>query len=345
MSMKSNKSPGKDGLTIEFYKTFWSHLKNPLFESVKYSKIHGSLSISQRQAIIKLLEKTEKDKRYIQNWRPISLLNVDTKIISKTFAFRLKSVLSSIISCDQTAYVNGRFIGESTRLIFDILEVTDKLSIDGYILTADIEKAFDSMDHAFLIAALEKYGFGKYFVEWIMVLLKDSESCILNGGKTSKYFPLLRGARQGDPIAAYLFILTIEIFFIMLREEQSISRLKIYGQNFLLSAYADDTTFFVQDLNSISIIIDTFTIFSNYSGFKLNMAKCEVAGIGVLKRVKTALCNMKNVDLTKDSINILGFYFSYDEKLVTDKNYITVIKKMVNTLKIWKMWYLLFRGK
>ena len=97
LSMNANKSPGNDGLTIEFYKTFWTHLKNPLFESAKYSKIHGSLSTSQRQAIIKLLEKKEKDKRYIQNWRPISLLNVDTKIISKAFAVRLNPVLSSII--------------------------------------------------------------------------------------------------------------------------------------------------------------------------------------------------------------------------------------------------------
>ena len=161
--MNANKSPGNDGLTIEFYKTFWTHLKNPLFESAKYSKIHGSLSTSQRQAIIKLLEKKEKDKRYIQNWRPISLLNVDTKIISKAFAFRLKPVLSSIISFDQTAYVNGRFIGESTRLISDILEATDRLGIEGYILTADIEKAFDSMDHAFLIATLEKIWFWGLF--------------------------------------------------------------------------------------------------------------------------------------------------------------------------------------
>ena len=184
------------------------------------------------------------------------MLNVDTKIISKAFAFRLKPVLSSIISFDQTAYVNGRFIGESTRLISDILEATDRLGIEGYILTADIEKAFDSMDHAFLIATLEKYGFGKYFIDWIMVLLKDSESCVLNGGKTSKYFTLHRGAGQGDPIAAYLFILTLEIFFIMLREDQNISKLNIFGYDFLLSAYADDTTFFVQDIKSISVIFD-----------------------------------------------------------------------------------------
>ena len=140
------------------------------------------------------------------------MLNVDTKIISKALALRLKNVLHEIICHDQTAYVKGRFIGESTRLISDILEITDIYDIEGYILTADIEKAFDSMDHTFLLASLKKFGFGQYFIDWIQVLLNDNESCVINAGTTSKYFKLLRGARQGDPIAAYLFIISLEIF-------------------------------------------------------------------------------------------------------------------------------------
>ena len=202
--MHSGKSPGNDGLTSEFYKKFWEDLKIPFYNSVKFSKTHGSLSISQRQAIIKLLEKKDKDKRYIENWRPISLLNVDTKIISKAFASRIKVVLPSIICHDQTAYIQGRFIGESTRLLADILEITDTLDIEGYILTADIEKAFDSMDHSFLLASLSKMGFGANFIDWIKILLNNNESCVINGGTSSKYFDLKRGARQGGIIAAYL---------------------------------------------------------------------------------------------------------------------------------------------
>ena len=344
-SMSSGKSPGNDGLTIEFYKFFWDHLKQPLFNSANFSKTHGSLSISQKQAIIKLLEKNDKDKRYIENWRPISLLNVDTKIISKALANRLKAVLPDIISHDQTAYVKGRFIGESTRLISDILEITDLHNIGGYILTADIEKAFDSMDHTFLIAALNKFGFGKYFIDWIRVLLNSNESCVINGGTTSKYFKLLRGARQGDPIAAYLFIISLEVFFIMVRSNKDIKQLNIFGENFLLSAYADDTTFFVEDIASIKLILVTFGDFSIFSGFKLNISKCEVCGIGVLKGVYTALCNVKNINLCDNSIKILGFHFSYNIELSRDKNFVYVIKKIENTLKMWNMRQLTLIGK
>ena len=343
-SMSNGKTPGNDGLTGEFYKKFWPLLKDTLFKSYLYSKDHGYLSTSQRQAIIKLLEKKDKDKRFIQNWRPISLLNVDTKI-SKAIANRLKTVLPTIISHDQTAYVKGRFIGESTRLISDILDVTNDYNIGGYLLIADIEKAFDSMDHTFLIACLQKFGFGQYFIDWIKVLLNKNESCVINGGTTSLYFLLKRGARQGDPIAAYLFIIALEIFFINVRSDTSINKLEIFDHSFLLSAYADDTTFFVQDINSVKIILNIFDYFSVFSGFKLNKAKCEICGIGSLKGDNTALCNIKNVNLLNDTIKVLGIHFSYNQRLSNDKNFVCTIEKIENVLKVWRMRHLTLHGK
>ena len=121
----------------------------------------------------------------------------------------MKNVLPNLIKSDQTAYVANRFIGESARPISDILEITQTLNINGFLVTVDIEKAFDSMDHAFLFAVLEKYGFGASFIQWIKVILKNQECSVINGGITTGYFSLQRGARQGDPMSAYLFILVL----------------------------------------------------------------------------------------------------------------------------------------
>ena len=121
----------------------------------------------------KTYRKKDRDKKLIKNWRPIPLLNIDTKLISKVLAERLKSVRPCLISSDQTAYVKGRFISEGGRLISDVLEISDKLQIKGFLMTVDIEKAFDSINHCFLIKVLEEYGFGKDFIKWIKKLLQN----------------------------------------------------------------------------------------------------------------------------------------------------------------------------
>ena len=215
-SIKNDKSPGNDGLTKAFYVTFWDDIIETFISSLKQAKERKELIISQRQAIIKLIEKKDIDKRYIKNWRPISLLNVEIKILFKALAKRLKEVLSCLISAQQTAYVQNRNIGESGRLISDIIEIANSQKMESFLVTMDIEKAFDSLDHTFLISVLKKFGFGQIFISWIEITLKNQESCVINGGTTPKYFKLNRGACQGDLISVYLFILAFEILFLLI---------------------------------------------------------------------------------------------------------------------------------
>ena len=149
-----------------------------LLKTFNYSFEKGELSASQKQAVITLIQKKDRDVTLITNWRPISLINVDSKIASKALAARMKKVIHSLISYDQTAYVKGRYIGESVRLIDDLLKYAENENIDGILFAADIEKAFDSVDHNFIYASLKKFGFGKDFVQWIKNLIqKFSELC------------------------------------------------------------------------------------------------------------------------------------------------------------------------
>ena len=110
----------------------------------------NELSSSQKPTVIGLIEKNDRDQRFIENWRPVSLLNVDSELISKTLALTLKNVLPSLISPNQTASVKNRFISESGRLISDILDVSVQLNIENVLVTIDIQKA-----------VLKAFGFGK----------------------------------------------------------------------------------------------------------------------------------------------------------------------------------------
>ena len=84
--------------------------------------------------------------------------------------------------------------------------MSENVNLKAYIVTVDIEKAFDSLSHSFLLVCLKKYGYGNDFIKWVEMLLESQESCIINGGNRTKYFKLQKGARQGDPIPhTYLF--------------------------------------------------------------------------------------------------------------------------------------------
>ena len=110
--------------------------------------------------------------------------------------------------------MRNRFIGEG--------EMSESLNLKGYIVTVDIEKAFDSLSHSFLLVYLKKYRYGNDFIKWVEMLLERQESCFINGGNTTKYFKLQKGARQGDPISTYLFILCLEIVLILIRANKRV---------------------------------------------------------------------------------------------------------------------------
>ena len=135
----------------------------------------------------------------------------------------------------------------------------------------DIEKAFDSLDHNFLTSTLEKYGFGQNFILWVKISLNDQESRVINGGKTANYFMLGRGARQSDPILAFLFILALEILFLLIKTKPEIAWLIIADHCYLYSAYADDTTFFLKDAISIKTWSILSIFFSTYENVRLQV--------------------------------------------------------------------------
>ena len=124
--MQNNKSPGSDGITVEFYKIFWNTIKQHYIRSINYSFEEGSLTELQKQSIITLIPKQNKDITLLDNWRPISLLNVDYKKAAKVIAYRVKDIITKIIDHSQTGFIKGRYIGENIRLLFEIIDAAEE---------------------------------------------------------------------------------------------------------------------------------------------------------------------------------------------------------------------------
>jgi hypothetical protein len=194
-SFKNNKSPGIDGLPYEFYKHFWPVIGEDLVGVFNDCLAQGSLSFTQRTGLISLLHK-KNDKMDTKNWRPISLLCIDYKILAKVLTNRLKSVISSVVSSSQTCGVPGRFSGESVRLLQDIINHSNGNDIGGALISLDQEKAFDRVEWSFLQRVLVKMNFGPSFRSWVQLLYSGIFSRVLIFRINKILFPFVWGKKR-----------------------------------------------------------------------------------------------------------------------------------------------------
>ena len=166
-------------------------------------------------------------------------------------------------------------VWEGGRLISDTLEISNVFNLRGYIVTVDIEKAFDSLSHSFLLACLKKFGFGHDFIRWVKILLESQESCIINAGTTTSYFNLEKGACQGDPLSVYFFILCLEVLFLLVKANHKIRGVNIFQYTYSLCGW---DYLFLKNKNSIRQLMETCSTFFQYSFLKPNYEKCENGG-------------------------------------------------------------------
>ena len=338
--LNKKKSPGNDGITVGLLQTRWELLEPYFMSCVNYAIEVGELSPSQRQGVVRLIEKKNKDRRNLENWRPISLLNVDTKIFSKLLANRIKLVLPDIISDEQTAFVKDRFIGENVQLIQGLTEYCKRKQEHGLILAIDFRKAFDSVSHTFLFKVLEHFGFGPNFIGMIKTLHQGAENAIMNEGSTTRYFKLERSCRQGDCLSPYLFILVMETLCYRIKHCSNIKGITCNNIEYKYGAYADDLTVFIKDRASLLEVINILKKFRKFSGLEININKTEGFVLGGDGEQFKNL----NINLVSE-IKITGVTFGYDSDRVEDLNFNPILVKMARRFNDWKGRNLSLLGK
>ena len=322
-AFQRNKTPGNDGLTVEFYLAFWPLVGKCLVECLNFAHHRGELSTSQKQAMITLLEEKDKDKRFLKHWRPISL--------SKALAKRLEPILPSLIHHSKTAFIKGRSIFDAVRTIDDTLEHAKRNNRSGILVAIDFEKAFDSLTRKFLLKVLQKYNFGTYFMQWIKTLYTNLSSCVLNNGFTTDLFCVNRGVRQGDPLSPLLFILALEALTCYIQQDRNIHGLTFNNEEIKLTLFGDDMTCFLTDKLSYLHLFVTLKIFSRFSGLCVKDEKTELFAIGPQKLVREEFYHQ-----VCTSIKILGIYFDYHKPTRKSSNFNNILKSIQKVLNMWK---------
>ncbi len=301
----------------------------------------GILPYTLRKAIVALLYK-KGDKTLLKNYRPISLTNYDYKIICFALANRMQKVLKDIIHPDQTGYIKKRYIGTNARLLIDYFEHCENKQIPGILLYLDFEKAFDSVEWNFMTSTLEKFNFGQHFINWVKILYNKPTISIKNNGWLSSDIELSRGVRQGCPLSALLFVLTVEIMATRIRNNNNIHGFQCLENNIKQSMYADDTTLLLNDVKSLDHAIDTVKKFSAVAGPVLNVEKTEGILLGPLKN---SLQHYKGISFTNNAVRCLGVYMGHDQKACHELNWSKKIEKIKIILERWKNRNLTIFGK
>ena len=341
--MKNGKSPGTDGFIVDFYKFFWINIKTFVIDSLNFAFYKGELSVNQKQGIITLIPKKGKVKTLLKNWRPITLLNTDYKILTKCLAIRIRQVLPSIIDCDQSGFMKDRYIGENIRTVADLIEYTSLKNSPGIILLLDFEKAFDTIRWSFIMKSLKLFNFGQSFITWINTIYKNTESTVINFGNSSGFFKLQRGIRQGCPISPYLFILAVETLANAIRNDTSIQGIMVENTEFKISQLADDTTLFVKNFESLKKALSLVKEFYYVSGLRLNMNKTVGKCIGSLSDCK---CTSEfGIQWTEGPLQTLGITISNDIDIILKDNFLPRLKTFDNVLNLWFTRGLSLKGK
>ena len=339
-SLSNNKSPGSDGLPGEFYKHFSEMLCPILLKVYREMERLGTISESMSTGLITALYKNKGSKLQLENYRGLSLLNTDYKILAKVLANRIKMVVGTIVSSTQAYSIPGRDIADTIGSVRDV--VRHMKEEGGLVLCVDFNKAFDRVEHEFMFRALERFGFGHRLMKWIRLLYSSAKSRVKCNGVLTDSFTLERSVRQGCPLSALLYSITAEPLATMLKMDQHIEGINIPGGGrSLIHQYADDTSITVRNLASVKRVIELLGIYERASGAKMNMRKSEILCVG---EVDMSECDIP-MTVAKGMIKVLGVYVGVGEKEARDVTWTGVLNKVKQNLNLWKMRKLRLRGK
>ena len=279
--MKPDKACGMDGLSSEFYSHFWFLLSPHLFHSVMFSFDKGSLSSSQKRGILRLLPKKGHDPLFVKNWRPITLLNVDYKIISKSLASRLSLVLPHILHKDQRGFVK---IGLLVIILWNCILLFRNLM---RILKKECYYCWTSRRllilclGEFLFRVMDALSFPDSFISWLRVLYHGKEIRVLNNGHASSPIFPTNGVAQGCGLSPLLFVLAIEVLAVSICYNDKIEGVVMNDIHKKLALLADDMILSLKAKQScFDEVFRTLTDFAKISNLSVNYSKSSVIPIG-----------------------------------------------------------------
>jgi len=214
----------------------------------------------------------KKDRAEISNYRPITLLNTDYKILTKVLALQLVDKIHNMVHPDQTSFVPGRSIFNNVRLASTIIGYAELTESNGAIMALDQEKAYDKIRHNYLWRTLEKFNTPPIFIKTVQELYKHAYTQVAINRILSQPFKVTRGVRQGDPLSCTLFNLAIEPLACRIRKDKNLKGYKIprIEEKVIINLYTNDTNLFLDKDDNMDYVHTILEEWYRASGAKFN---------------------------------------------------------------------------
>jgi len=359
-NVKLGTAAGPDGIPYEVWKHFDELHKSAKKDEKPYFDVIGCMTIVIQDIqthgvdpvtnfalghLCPIYKKKERDD--IKNYRPITLLNTDYKLLMKSLALQLAKHVHQLVHPDQTGFIPNRSIFDPIQLTQTICAYADFMEEDGTIVALDQEKAYDRIDHGYLVHVLHHFNLPEPFIKTVQSLYGNAHTAAMVNGELSTNFRVTHGVRQGDPLSCLLFDLAIEPLACMLRSSPNLRGFSIPGitQKVIVTLYADDTTVFLSNTDSYTDLQRILLQWCLASGARFNLEKTEIVPIGSPEhraRVISTRCIHTsdpplhdNICIAKDShaVRCLGAWIGNGLKESTPWN--PVLDKVRNTLTRW----------
>ena len=295
-----HKTPGFDGISLEFYTANWETIHTELHELLNQRFLHKNITPQQKYGVIICLPKSNGDQTP-DHYRPIFLLNTEYKILARILARRLRHVLVHQLQHTQFCGVPRISILDAVSVVRDVIAHSEITSTTICVLTLDFQNTFDRISHQYLFHILRRYGISQWFIEGLHALYEHTTASVQVNGTLAGPISIQNGLRQGCPLSMVLYALCLHPLLLSVEENLPGLQIGRCTQCVPVLAYANDITVFVTQAADFSMIYQAVKSNELATGARLNPPKSKALAVGKWKEPATVL----GIGV-HDHVNILG---------------------------------------